>query len=351
MISLEEHAKINNLIASCNDMINGKFILADYKIANILKNITESNEVYNLIANCMAGFSFEREFSRAQLRSTSNNNKFMLPSEPEKILPFVFCILVNLNNKNINFDSFLQEFYSSENGHNVEYVKFANEIILPFRDIIADYFDIPKNAEEIAKQKSQLLKENQIETKHNKSILNNHENNNYQQSNNETVITNKSLKEEDKMEKDVNNINTSLNANNKNEEFNNYNKENANINNNNNFEISHNNLDEQVKQNNIDNEINSVDNGLSNEKIKNFFIEVKKICEQIQLEIEFDRKTPSLKKEDIIYLTNVIIENCYEHNLKNVIALMTAFDYVIEKIKMLKFLKHELKNLLIELYE
>ena len=90
MISLEEQSKICNLITSCNDMIDGKFILADYKISNILKNITDSKEVYNLISNCMGNFSFEREFSKAQLRS-SGSKKFSLPKEAEKVLPFVFC--------------------------------------------------------------------------------------------------------------------------------------------------------------------------------------------------------------------------------------------------------------------
>lgn len=143
MVSLEEYAKVCNLISSCNDIIDGKFILADYKINSILKNIGDSKEIYNLIANCMNNFNFEREFSRAQLRSASKPNRFVLPTEPEKVLPFVFCVLVNIKNRNIDFDLFLKEFYKNEAGRSEEYSSFAKEIILPFRDIIANYFEIP----------------------------------------------------------------------------------------------------------------------------------------------------------------------------------------------------------------
>ena len=46
MISIEELAKINNLINSCDELVNGRFILSEYKIAKILKDIGESKEIY-----------------------------------------------------------------------------------------------------------------------------------------------------------------------------------------------------------------------------------------------------------------------------------------------------------------
>ena len=157
MVSLEEYAKVCNLISSCNDIIDGKFILADYKITSILKNIGDSKEIYNLIANCMNTFNFEREFSRAQLRSASKPNKFVLPTEPEKVLPFVFCVLVNIKNRNIDFDLFLKEFYKNEAGRSEEYSSFAKEVILPFRDIVANYFEIPtQDANNMKMKKTEL---------------------------------------------------------------------------------------------------------------------------------------------------------------------------------------------------
>lgn len=137
MISIEEVAKINNLINSCDELINGKFILSEYKIAKILKDIGESKEVYKLLAECMQNFNFDREFSRAEI--TLPRKKFVLPEEPEKILPFVFCLLMEINNKKLDLNSFLNEYYSDEEGVD-PFFKFASETVKPFRNIIYNYF-------------------------------------------------------------------------------------------------------------------------------------------------------------------------------------------------------------------
>ena len=137
MISIEEVAKINNLINSCDELINGKFILSEYKIAKILKDIGESKEVYKLLAECMQNFNFDREFSRAEI--TLPRKKFVLPEEPEKILPFVFCLLMEINNKKLDLNSFLNEYYSDEEGVD-PFTKFASETVKPFRNIIYNYF-------------------------------------------------------------------------------------------------------------------------------------------------------------------------------------------------------------------
>ena len=308
MVNLEEYAKINNLLASCNEMINGKFILADYKIANILKNITESHEVYDLIAKCMNGFSFEREFSRAQLRSASNNNKFILPSEPEKILPFVFFVLVNISNKNLDFDLFLKEFYADEH-KNIEYVNFAKAVILPFRDIIADYFDIPRESL------------NNLKSSENENLGDNMEkenlNENYEENLNQQEL-------EETAEDFEGEINFEEDAEDETE------------------------YEEEYAQEESFNPENTT--GLTSEKVEKFLDSVKNICAQIQVEVDYDRWTTALKKEEIVYLCNAIIEDCNDGDLKNVIALLTAFDYVIAKVRTLKFLSRELKKLMVYLY-
>lgn len=138
MITLEEYSKINNLINSCDELIAGKFILSEYKISKILKDIGESQEVYKLLSSCMQNFNFEREFSRAQI--SLPRKKFVLPQEPEKLLPFVFCLLVDLNKGKINLNAFLNTYYKDEEGTDA-FAKFVSETIKPFRNIIKQYFD------------------------------------------------------------------------------------------------------------------------------------------------------------------------------------------------------------------
>jgi len=352
MVSLEEQSKICNLITSCNDMIDGKFILADYKISNILKNITVSREVYNLISNCMGSFSFEREFSKAQLRS-SGSKKFSLPKEAEKILPFVFCVLVSIKNKNIDFDAFLKEFYKSEKGRADEYIKFATDVILPFRDIIADYFDIditktdvlknlahkaknsisnedtePEQAQKTRLQAQielQMPQKMQIKTRaderaHAQRILQIQ-----QKTDSETKSCskqNQQLKFEDEPLCELEKGEEIL-------------KENDILN-----------LKEKMK--NITIEENEILK--ENEIVEDLYEEIQKICTDIVSELNLDRRINKNLKDDIIYITQTISQNCERKDLKNVAALITAYSYIVTPVKSVRFLTKELKKVLSDFY-
>src|SRR5574344_432748 len=102
-ISNEELSKISQFVDSCDDMINGKFILADVKITKILNMIAGSEELYRYISECMTGFDFSREFHRAELKNNLNGGEFITPSDPQKLVAFVFCLLVECDAKRIDF--------------------------------------------------------------------------------------------------------------------------------------------------------------------------------------------------------------------------------------------------------
>ena len=194
MVSIEELAKINNLVNSCDELVSGKFILSEYKIAKILKDIGESKEIYKLLAECMQNFNFEREFSRAQISLPRRN--FIIPEEPEKILPFVFCLLMEINNKKINLNSFLNEFYSNEDGVD-SFTKFAQSVVKPFRDIIYSLY--------LSKDKPEALndemEENYIkQTTNNKTDNDKKEEESSMQQNNEEKDDEESISK-DEMEK------------------------------------------------------------------------------------------------------------------------------------------------------
>ncbi len=167
-IANDEKNLIMNVILSCNELIDGKFILADSKISKILQDITESKEVYNLLSECMANFNFDREFIRAKIKLPTKPGYFKMPDEKYKILPMVFCILVDISKHKIDFQSFLRDYFSSEDGKISEYENFANEIIKPFRNAISDMFELPLVIEERVQkiQKNDPLQEHKerIET-------------------------------------------------------------------------------------------------------------------------------------------------------------------------------------------
>ena len=131
-----------NFIGACNELINGKFILADIKISKILRAISESNEIYNLIAEGMINYDFDKEFAKAVVKDSAGVEKFVLPEENEKIIPLVFCLLVEIDSKRINFNDFVKAQFPLASNQNEEYAAFAKTIIIPFRNAVAEEFGI-----------------------------------------------------------------------------------------------------------------------------------------------------------------------------------------------------------------
>ncbi len=142
MEEIENVEGVTSFINACNELVNGKFILADIKISKILKAISESTDVYNLIAEGMINYDFDKEFAKAVVKDTNGIEKFQLPEEDEKIIPLVFCLLVEMDSKRINFNEFVKVQFPLANNQNEEYEAFAKTIIIPFRNAVANYFDV-----------------------------------------------------------------------------------------------------------------------------------------------------------------------------------------------------------------
>lgn len=140
-LSNEELTKINAFINSCNDMINGKFILADVKITKILNMISNSDELYRYISECTIGFNFDKEFHRAEVKNRFNGGEFVPPQTPEGLVAMVFSLLVQFNSKELDFYNFIQVNFATLTP-NGEYANFAKVLLVPFRDIIGSHFGL-----------------------------------------------------------------------------------------------------------------------------------------------------------------------------------------------------------------
>lgn len=136
------NSNITNFINACNELIEGKFILADIKISKILKIISETTEIYNLIAESMINYDFDREFEKCVIKDEKGSERFELPMENEKIIPLVFCLLVEIDSKRINFNDFIKAQFPFANNQNEEYSSFAKTLIVPFRDAFASIFGV-----------------------------------------------------------------------------------------------------------------------------------------------------------------------------------------------------------------
>ena len=139
-INSEESKKIREFSNYCDEMINGKFILADIKISNILKSIAQSKELYNLMAECLLNFNFDEEFEKAKV-SNFGEKYFKMPEEDYKRIALVFCFMVEVDNKKIDFYDFITNYFKSKELGG-EYLVFAKTMLVPFKNDVLAKFDV-----------------------------------------------------------------------------------------------------------------------------------------------------------------------------------------------------------------
>lgn len=141
MISNKGLVTINSFMNSCDDLINGKFIFAGNKVANILKSINESPELYEVIAECLKDFNYEKEFGRAKIKLPTKKGTFKMPEEHVTKIPLVFCMLVEIQENKIDFKQFLADYFDTDDERS-QFENFAEQVIIPFKNSIAYLFDI-----------------------------------------------------------------------------------------------------------------------------------------------------------------------------------------------------------------
>lgn len=130
MANNKQTINIDKFLFSINSMLESKYILIDRKIADILLAIADTHEVYNLIAECMVNFDFKEEWKNA-----TTTNAMKLPKTDEKRISFIFCLLNNLDDKNLDATHLLEKYFSYD-GNISPYELFCKSIIVEFCELI-----------------------------------------------------------------------------------------------------------------------------------------------------------------------------------------------------------------------
>lgn len=127
----ELQIEYNKLYATFKEMEGSKLILTEKSVSKLLKVIAQNDGLYNLIAETVLGFNFDKE-----LDLLMKNDEFKLPSSNDKIIPLVFCILNEIDNGKISAISFITKTFtdSTEEG----YKKFCKQLVEPFVFAIKD---------------------------------------------------------------------------------------------------------------------------------------------------------------------------------------------------------------------
>lgn len=121
---------------SVNALIEGKLILVDKNIAQVLKCIATSQVLWLNLNAAVNSMYYPTEFSRARVTWTRSDGvveaQLKLPADRDRLFAFVVCLLMELDSGRRNILEFLREYYQAPTGEQ-SYRKFAEEVLKPFK--------------------------------------------------------------------------------------------------------------------------------------------------------------------------------------------------------------------------
>ncbi|MBQ8908858.1 MAG: hypothetical protein IJY90_01005 [Clostridia bacterium] len=128
---------VKDFLDACDELLNCKYLVAEYKIQRTLKALANSDEICSLLTECLEQFNRDREFAKAYIQDGHGDFVYISPSEEYKVIALVFCTLVDIDNKKIDLVDFIKRFFGREEN---PFQAFLTEMILPFRNLIAEVF-------------------------------------------------------------------------------------------------------------------------------------------------------------------------------------------------------------------
>lgn len=141
----EERQNILDFYNACDEMIEGRFILSDTKVANILKCVVKSETLYNLYSNCMKDFKFKYVLERSLASNPANGGYFVMSDDEKEIVAFVTCLLLEVDKKNINLQTFVTENFFSADGYNISYSNFALTVLIAYKTAVKNLIGVDEN--------------------------------------------------------------------------------------------------------------------------------------------------------------------------------------------------------------
>jgi len=115
---------------ACDELVAGKYILANIKIKSLINSINNSEQLTTLVSSSLDNFDFNTTFRESVLP----NKGLRLPDGDKNVIAYCFNILYNLDAGTITFLDFLNKYFlSSQTNGGDEFKMFVNNIIAPFK--------------------------------------------------------------------------------------------------------------------------------------------------------------------------------------------------------------------------
>lgn len=133
---------IDRFISTCDELITSKYLVAENKIQKLLGALAETPPVYELVSECMEQFNRDREIAKAFIQKGKGQFLFNMPTEEYKIIALTFCVLANINSGRPTLNELVKNYFSDDQ-EIPPFKKFVAEMIIPFRNLIAEAFGYP----------------------------------------------------------------------------------------------------------------------------------------------------------------------------------------------------------------
>lgn len=135
-------AQLIDFLNKCEEVKNCKFIMATTKIKDLLKSIVNSAELYELFNTVASHFDYISAKQKCLVEADGmyGNSRVILPDTVGDRLAFIFCLLVEFDRDEINFNLFLQKYYPKDGSYYASYHLFCDEVIGSLQALVCDIF-------------------------------------------------------------------------------------------------------------------------------------------------------------------------------------------------------------------
>ncbi len=135
---MDRKEELSLFLEKADDLINCKYILADTKIVALLKSIACSETLLAILQCSLNAFNFNEAKNKYLIRSEDNvtRGEYVVPTSTGDVIALSFSILMAIDSNEIDFASFLKEYFYADGSVFGSYSLFINQVIKPFKNTV-----------------------------------------------------------------------------------------------------------------------------------------------------------------------------------------------------------------------
>jgi len=135
---VNKREELDLFLERANELIDSTYILADVKIAGLLKSIASSDTMVAIFKNCLSGFDYYGAQKKYLVPSkyVKDKGEFLLPQNSRELLAFIFTLLADIDGNRTSLGDFINKYFFEDGSFASGYSAFTNAVIKPFKNSV-----------------------------------------------------------------------------------------------------------------------------------------------------------------------------------------------------------------------